>query len=418
MQPFLQRPLYDYLRKSTLYEVNIRQYTEEGTLCAFMQHLPRLHEMGVDILWFMPIHPIGKLNRKGSLGSYYSVQDYKGFNPEFGTMDDFKQMVTEAHRLGMKVIIDWVANHTAWDHVWTKTNPAYFKRNEAGEFLSPYDWSDVIQIDHDNEEAHQAMRDAMAYWVKELDIDGFRADLAHLTPLRYWIKARKQCEDIKPNLIWLAETEDVHYFEAFDVAYAWKWMHQTEKMVKDHLPVHTMLEILRTQKHHYPSGALELFFTANHDENSWNGTEREKYGIYTDALTVFSFVYPWSLPLIYSGQELPNEKRLAFFDKDHLQWTDELHKEDLYKKMCKLRKEMNLTDDLHFQHVGEFVFSMTRGSSKKIWLVANFDHEEKEIMAEQFFINIPCKDVMSGEVIEVNHPFRLKPGGVRILQVQ
>ena len=418
MQSLTERPLHHYLKKSTLYEVNIRQYTPEGTLRAFMKHLPRLKEMGVDILWLMPIHPIGKLNRKGSLGSYYSVQDYEGFNSEFGTMDDFKEMITEAHRLGMKVIIDWVANHAAWDNKWTQIHPNYFKRNEAGDFLSPYDWSDVIQIDHDNEEAHQAMRDAMIFWVKEMDIDGFRADLAHLTPLRYWIKARKQCEEIKPNLVWLAETEDVQYFEAFDVVYAWKWMHQTEKMVREHMPVHTMLDILREQKHHYPSGALELFFTSNHDENSWNGTEYEKYGIYSNALTAFSFVYSWSLPLIYSGQEIPNERRLAFFDKDNLHWPEILSNEKLYQKLSKLRREVQVTDELHFQYFGDHIFSITRGSAEKIWLLINFGHQEIAIEADQFVLDLPCKDVMSEELKEIKQALRLKPGEFRIMQFQ
>ena len=407
-----------YLQQSTMYEVNLRQYTPEGTIRAFQSHLPRLQQMGVNVLWFMPVHPIGIQNRKGSLGSYYSVKDYTDINPEYGTREDFKHLVTQAHALGMKVIIDWVANHAAWDNVWTSTHPEYFKRDEQGQFLSPYDWTDVIQIDHANETAHQALRDAMCYWVKEFDIDGFRADLAHLTPLPFWVKAREQCAQIKAGLIWLAETEDVHYFDAFDVAYAWKWMHRTEKMIKEQRPVQSMIEVLHEQKHAYPENALELFFTTNHDENSWNGTEKEKYGIYCDALTAFCFVYPWSVPLIYSGQEISNNKRLAFFDKDALHWPFDLEKEKLYTRLSAFRKVMRCTHELHFQHAGEKILSMVRGTEEKIWLLINFDEKEIQIDAEFFPLAVPCGDVMSGEVVKAKSSLVLKPGEWRMFVSQ
>ena len=230
----IKKPLDYFLKHSTIYEVNLRQYTKEGTIAAFMLHLPRLKKMGIDIIWLMPIHPIGKINRKGNLGSYYSISDYFDINPEFGTKSDFKKLVELVHELEMKIIIDWVANHAAWDNKWTLTNPDYFSRNAAGQFLSPYDWSDVIQIDHNNEMAHDALRHAMCFWVKEFDIDGFRADLAHLTPLKFWEKAKKITTEIKPDLIWLAETEDAAYHEVFDISYAWKWMHQSESFIKEH----------------------------------------------------------------------------------------------------------------------------------------------------------------------------------------
>jgi len=303
------KKVLDYLSIANIYEVNLRQYTKEGTIAAFMEHLPRLKEMGVEILWFMPLHPIGKINRKGSLGSYYSSSNFFELNPEFGTEADFKNLVKVIHELGMKVIIDWVANHAAWDNNWTITNPDYFVRADNGQFLSPYDWTDVIQIDHNNEAAHDAMRSAMCFWVNEFDIDGFRADLAHLTPLRFWIKARQVTEAIKPDLIWLAETEEPDFYQAFDIVYAWRWMHKTESYFKNAWGLDSLHEVLNEEKRMYPENALQLFFTTNHDENSWNGTEYEKYGVYAKALAVFSFFYPSSVPLIYSGQEIPNQKR-------------------------------------------------------------------------------------------------------------
>ena len=219
----------DWLATTNIYEVNTRQYTSEGTFIAFSKELPRLKDMGVEALWFMPIHPIGKINRKGKLGSYYSIMDFKAVNSEFGTADDFKDLIKKAHGLGMKVIMDWVANHAAWGNVWTIDHPEYFERDDNGNFKPPYDWTDVIQIDHSNETEQDAMIDAMKFWVTDFDIDGFRADLAHLTPLEFWKKARTAIEPLKPGLFWLAETEEINYHEVFDASFTWEWMHSTEE---------------------------------------------------------------------------------------------------------------------------------------------------------------------------------------------
>lgn len=357
--------------KDVFYEVNIRQYTPEGTIAAFSTHLTRLADMGVTILWLMPHFPIGVKNRKGSAGSYYSIRDYCAVNPAFGDMMEFKEMVQQAHNLGLKVIIDWVANHAAWDHVWTLPHPEFFVKDETGMFQSPYDWSDVIQIDHQNPEAHQALRDAMAFWIRETDIDGFRADLAHLTPLSFWLEARWQMESIKPNLIWLAETEDASYYQAFDLVYAWKWMHKTETFVKDHLPLQAFFDVLRDQEQSYPPDVKQLYFTSNHDENSWNGTEFEKYGFFAQAFAVFSFMYPRAVPLVYTGQEIPNRKRLAFFEKDPLEWPSELKSHFFYKQLSILRQRVNTDVRVEFLNpVGRLIgFRLGEGKGEiLIWL--------------------------------------------------
>lgn len=326
-----------FYASSNIYAVNVRQYTEAGTFEAFAKHLPRLKDMGVDILWFMPIHPIGAIKRKGSLGSYYSIKDFKEVNPEFGSKADFENLVKRAHGLGMKVILDWVANHAAWDNVWTKTNPDFFEQDETGNFKAPYDWDDVIQINHSNPAEQQAMIDAMKYWVTDFDIDGFRADLAHLTPLPFWINARTQITALKKNLVWLAETEDIPYHHAFDISFTWKWMHITEEYCKGQADFKALPETLEYYKTYFPLHAMRMYFTSNHDENSWCGTEFEKYGIYARALAVFSCTWP-GIPLIYSGQELPVTKRLKFFDKDTIEWTGEIQLHDFYKSLLELRK--------------------------------------------------------------------------------
>jgi glycosidase len=321
---------------ASIYEVNIRQYTPEGTFKAFQTHLPRLKDMGIDILWFMPITSISQINKKGSLGSYYACSSYTKINPEFGTDADFKNLVDAAHALGMKVIIDWVANHTGRHHEWMTQNPSWFAQDALGNFTERNGWDDVVDLNYSNKAMREALINAMLYWVKQFDLDGFRCDMAHLVPLDFWIAARTSLEKTK-TLYWLAECEDVNYHQVFDTSYAWSWMHVTEKFAKGQEGVHEVYNVLH-QYAQYPKGASKLFFTSNHDENSWNGTEYEKYGVAAKAWAVFT--HTWNgQPLIYSGQELANKKRLAFFDKDQLEWTEAPIMHEFYKTLLTARKQ-------------------------------------------------------------------------------
>ncbi len=317
----------EWAKGANIYEVNIRQYTAEGTFSAFAKHLPRLKAMGVEILWLMPITPISQKVRQGNLGSYYACSSYTSINPEFGTLKDFKNLVNESHRLGFKIIIDWVANHTGWDHQWTFENASWYVKDSSGSFTDINGWHDVIDLDFSVVPMRNAMIKAMQYWVKECDIDGFRCDMAHLVPLDFWVNARKECEQIKP-LFWLAECDVPAYHQAFDASYAWNWMHLSEKLSRHEASLNDIRNCLHNYSQ-YPNQAIKLFFTSNHDENSWNGTELEKYGILAKAWSVFSATWN-GLPLIYSGQEIPNKKRLAFFDKDEIDWTKPLEMESFY----------------------------------------------------------------------------------------
>lgn len=328
-----------WLSAANIYEVNVRQYTPEGTFKAFSAHLHRLREMGVSILWLMPVTPISKEKRKGSLGSYYACSSYTEINPEFGDKADFKALIDQAHALGFKIIIDWVANHTGWDHVWTE-NPDWYARDEAGNFTEIHGWEDVIDLNFDNTEMQSAMIDAMKYWVGMFDIDGFRCDMAHLVQLDFWQKARQSLGKIK-QLLWLGECDESNYSEVFDLTYSWRWMHATEHFAKNPGP-ETFTEIKQALQLYMdlPPGAKKLFFTSNHDENSWNGTEYEKYGLplaYT--LAALTCLLPGT-PLIYSGQELPNKKRLKFFDKDAIEWSSEPAPQlaGFYSHLLQLRK--------------------------------------------------------------------------------
>jgi glycosidase len=328
-----------WVRSTNIYEVNLRQYTPEGSFRAFRSEMPRLREMGVEVLWFMPVTPISQKNRKGSLGSYYACSDHTNTNPEYGTLDDFGMMVREAHELGMKVIIDWVANHTGWDHRWTTEHPDFYKHNEQGEFYDSHGWDDVIDLDYGNAGMRMAMIDAMAFWVERFDIDGFRCDMAMLTPVDFWMEARALLDRRKP-LFWLAELDpwdNEAHMQVFDAAYTWKWMHTAREY---HQPWHRNMAQLDSVLMHYdslqPKTMLPVWFTSNHDENSWNGTEYEKYGDMALPLAVFSATWR-GLPLIYSGQELPNHKRLQFFDRDPIEWRVAPMLHDFYRRLLGLR---------------------------------------------------------------------------------
>ena len=325
---------------AVMYEVNVRQYTPEGTFNAFSEHLPRLKELGVEILWFMPIHPIGEKNRKGTLGSYYSIQDYKAINPEFGTFDDFRNLVNEAHDMGFKVLIDCVANHTAWDNVWIEDNKDWYTQDSLGNVVPPVaDWSDVADLNYDSQEMRAAMIDAMDYWVAEADIDGYRCDYAGGVPTDFWEEARASLEEIKPVFM-LAEDQDhldlLNY--AFDCNYGWTFHHYMNEIYSGEKSVNDIKSYFTQIDTTYPAGTYPLQFTTNHDENSWNGTAYERLGDAVKTFAVLSFTVP-GMPLIYSGQEAGLNKRLEFFEKDQIDWDRDPSMTELYQKLIDLKQD-------------------------------------------------------------------------------
>ena len=305
-----------WVNSATIYEVNVRQYTEAGTFKAFEAQLPRLQKLGVKILWLMPIHPISKEKRIGLLGSPYAVANYKGINSEFGTEADFKSLVNKAHSLGFKVILDWVANHTGWDNPWI-ANKSWYHTDSNGNVLPPNnDWLDVAWLNYKNQDVRRAMIDAMTYWVKTFDVDGFRADYAVGVPTDFWKEANTRLQAIKP-LFMLAEDQSSMSLldDAFIANYNWE-LKDLVKAIADGSKDRTVFDaVSANQVFNYPTRSFAMNFITNHDENSWNGTEFERLGPAVSAMAALTFTYP-GMPLIYSGQEVGNTKRLAFFDKD------------------------------------------------------------------------------------------------------
>ncbi|MFM1947678.1 MAG: hypothetical protein RL207_1961 [Bacteroidota bacterium] len=315
-----QRNTPDWCQNATIYEINVRQFSKEGTFSAVTKQLPRLKAMGVDIIWLMPIHPIGVKNRKGSLGSYYAVQDYQAVNSEFGNMDDFKVLVREAHALNMRVIIDWVANHSSPDNVWLtdQGHLDWYTLDSTGNVQPTIgtDWYDVADLNYDNPEMRSEMIKSMKYWLTEAEIDGFRCDVAGWVPLDFWLKARAELQAVKP-IFMLAEAEEVALHEAFEMTYGWNFHHIMNDVAQGKKDATAIQEYVKYNK--YPSNAFRMNFTSNHDENSWNGTEMERMGDARFAMAVLAYTIE-GMPLVYNGQETSLDRRLKFFDKDSIDW--------------------------------------------------------------------------------------------------
>ena len=375
-----------WVKNATIYEVNLRQHTPQGTINAFIQDLDRIKNLGVDILWFMPVNPIGQLNRKGSLGSYYSVKDYKEFNPEFGSMADFKNMVKIAHSKGMYVILDWVANHTAWDNQWITDHPDWYTHDASGKIIPPVaDWSDVADLNYNNKDMRAAMIDAMKFWVKECDIDGYRCDVAMEVPTDFWDQARAELDQIKPVFM-LAEAEQKdHHLKAFDMCYGWEFLHLMNGIAKGEKSPNDIDQYVTKKSTEFPKSTIHMYFTTNHDENTWNGTGPERYGKARNLYDVLAFTIG-GMPLIYSGQEgnemHPDGKphRYRFFEKDTINFNQYTNS-NLYQTLLKAHHEIpalwNGADGgtfnrIHTSNSKIYAYSRVKGESQVI-VMLNFN---------------------------------------------
>ena len=328
----------------SIYEVNVRQYTASGTFNEFETHLNRLKDLGVGIIWFMPIHPIGVKNRLGSLGSYYSVKDYYGINPEFGTLADFKALVDSIHAKGMYVLMDWVANHTSWDNALTVSHPEWYVHDSKGNFTPPpgTGWTDVIQLDYNQQGLRDYMINAMKYWITEANIDGFRCDAASFVPSSFWSSATTELKKVKPGLFMVAEDDNTKYPAlGFDMTYAWSYhgfgSGILNKLVSGTNNANTLYNYVTQENYSYPASFYRMYFTSNHDENSWYGTDFEEFGGAAEEFAVLTTTFR-SMPLIYGGEEAGLNKRLNFFDKDQIPWQSSPFA-TIYSALLHLKRE-------------------------------------------------------------------------------
>ncbi len=336
-QPYVEIKHPEWSKNATIYQVNIRHFTKEGNFKAFEAHLPRIKKMGIDIIWLMPIHPIGNKNRKGSLGSGYSVKDYYGVNTEFGNVEDLKALVKKIHEMGMYVILDWVANHSAWDNELVTKHPNWYTKSKDGDFQPTpwYDWDDIIDFDYQNEDLRKYMTEALKYWVKETNIDGYRCDVAGFIPVDFWDNVRVELDAIKPVFM-LAEWEsrDLHK-KAFDMTYSWTLWDKMRAVTLDKKSIGGITEYMAHDVSTFPKGGYRMTFTENHDKNAWEGNQYSNFGEGLEACMVLTGVVN-GMPLVYGGQEAGLNRSLAFFDKDLIEWKK--HKnEEIYTKLFNLK---------------------------------------------------------------------------------
>lgn len=331
----------DWVKNAVIYEVNVRQYTPEGTFAALEQHLDRLKETGIDILWIMPLHPIGVLDRKGELGSYYSVKDYYAVNPEFGDTESFKHFLNAAHEKGFKVVLDWVANHTSRDAVWIEQHPDWYLKDSLGNIATLYDWTDTANLNYDNTELRAAMIEAMKYWV-EMGVDGYRCDVAAEVPTDFWNECFAELRKANPDLFFLAESEKPeNQMDAFDAYYTWDQMNTWYALAKGEIDADSLANFYvgYQDRHNMPENTIPMNFTSNHDQNSWSGTDAELYGDAVKQFVVLSFIVP-GMPMVYSGQEASLDHRLQFFVKDTIDWAnDKYQMNELFKSLDALREK-------------------------------------------------------------------------------
>jgi len=424
----------DWAKNAVIYEVNVRQYTPEGTFKAFETNLPRLKELGVDILWFMPVHPIGIKNRKipagseTSLGSYYSVKDYKGINPEYGTEADFKELVTKAHEMGFKVIIDWVANHSAWDNPWMTEHPDWYVQDSLGKFVSPFDWTDVVKLNYKNAEMRKGMIDAMKYWITNCDIDGFRCDVAGEVPVDFWEQASVELDSLKPMFM-LAEDEGKPELckKAFDMNYGWGTHSVMHNVAQGKDSVSRIISQVMRVDSILPKNAMQMNFITNHDENSWNGTAKEKFGAGENAFAVLSYTLP-GMPLIYSGQEAGLAKRLRFFAKDTIDWKA-ADFSPFYKTLNALKHDNEALWNAPYggtfamvkNTVPAKVVSFIREKSDyKILVVLNLSAAPVSVAVKGDIVNGTYTDVFTGNETKIlkKEPFDLEAWGYKVLEIK
>ena len=338
----------DWSYSAVLYELNIRQFTSEGTFNAAIERLPFLRSIGIDAIWLMPIYPIGLEGRKGSLGSYYSISDYKGVNPEFGTAEDFRAFVSAAHAMGIKILLDWVANHTARDARWISERPAdWYERDEQGVAKVPWDWTDTAKLNYANHDVWLGEIDAMRYWVEEFGVDGFRCDMAMLVPIEFWQEASEELHKIKSDIFMLAEAEEDNLFDrAFNMSYQWNVHHIMVDIAKGARRVWDLRNAIHSERQRYPREAMRMSFTSNHDENSWSGSEQSRFGASLEVMTALTFLMPSTMPLIYTGQEVGYDHSFEFFERDAI--PAEVYREnrttELYRRLIALNHKERALD--------------------------------------------------------------------------
>jgi glycosidase len=323
-------PDTSWVARAALYEVFVRDFSASGTFRGVIEGLDRIQSSGADVLWLMPIHPIGERNRKGTLGSPYAVRDYRATNPAYGTAADFRALVQAVHARGMKLILDWVPNHTAADHPWVRQHPDWYLRDERGEPSVPRDekgkltdWTDVVQLDYGNPAVRREMIATMRYWLEEFGIDGFRVDVAGFIPSDFWREATPALRAAVPRpILLLAEWGDLGMHRVgFDLTYGWDG-YKRLKAVWAGEPAASFVEAEMADMGAMPAGGMRMRFTTNHDETAWDAPPLTLFGGSPGARAAFvAIALLPGRPLLYNGQEVENPRKVALFEREPIDWN-------------------------------------------------------------------------------------------------
>jgi cyclomaltodextrinase len=337
------RPTRDWVRDGVVYEIYPRAFSASGDFDGITARLDELKDLGVNILWLMPIHPLGQEKKKGTIGSPYAVRDYYAINPDYGTKEDFKRLISEAHRRNMKVIIDIVANHTSWDNVMMKTAD-FYERNAAGQITYPHDWSDVAELNYKNPRLRRYMTDMLKYWVREFDLDGFRCDVAEEVPTDFWENARAELDKIKPDIALLAEGHKAELLvKAFDFDYSWPIHSALTRVLQGHARASELRSEWEKEFKEWPRGSLHLRFSDNHDERRAIARFGEPAALAASAL-MFTLD---GVPLLYNGMEVGDTTESgapALFEKLPIFWPIAERRPEFprfYKQIMVLRRSSN-----------------------------------------------------------------------------
>ena len=361
-------------KDATIYQINTRQFSEQGDFDGVTAQLPRIKALGSDIIWLMPIHEIGEKNRKGSLGSPYAVKDFYSINPEFGDAKSLKNLINTAHALGLKVILDWVPNHTAWDNHLVTTHPHWYAKDYKEDFRpSPWwDWDDIIELDYNNSDLREYMIDVMSHWISEFDFDGFRCDVAGYVPNDFWRQVRHELNKHKAVFM-LAEWEDRDMHEhGFDMTYAWSWNEVMFGIAQGLMPLDKLRKYYSWNERAWPQEAYRMTFVSNHDENAWEGTPDEKFGPMLNGAIALS-VLGEGMPLIHNGQEAGESKRLAFFERDPIDWQAHFM-DQYYRTLLQIRKAHSA---LHNGKYGARMIQIANTQMDKVFSFVREDSHSK-----------------------------------------
>jgi len=328
-----------WVKNAVIYEIFPRTFSPEGTFAGIEARLPELKKLGVTVLWLMPIHPVGVERRKGTLGSSYSVMDYYGVNPEYGTLDDFKRLVAKAHELGFRLIIDMVANHTSWDSKMMKQHPDWFTKDSTGRIVAPVpDWSDVADLDYSKPALREYMIRMLEYWVRDVGIDGYRCDVSEMVPTEFWNEARAALDKIRPVMMLSEGQYPEHHLRAFDVTYGWNFYQLLAPIMNGTRSASALDTLLMREAKHFPKQSLRMRFSSNHDENAWDNPDVVKFGLGGAKLAAVAVNTFPGVPLLYNGQETGSAVKLGLFEKITVDWNAQPAFRVFYTELFALRK--------------------------------------------------------------------------------